>query len=228
MGIFDGSLMPLSRRKHLVLRHIYRSYGLWGHAALFFAMQPRSEEIMDGTLSRTTSEWGVFHWQFGAIKYRYSGDVVSELRFIRGMDAEIEAHALGVAHGRNHSGIAQALRDYFSGRPERLSQWPIQLAGTDFQRSAWTAIRRIPWGQTLTYGDVARCVGRPGSARAIGRAMGANRIPLFVPCHRVVAAGRRLGGFSPGADLKTHLLGLEGSLPLEMLDRAPGRQPQHE
>lgn len=84
-------------------------------------------------------------------------------------------------------------------------------AATPFRRAVWQAMRRIPRGRTLTYGELARRAGRPGAARAAGGACGANPLPLFIPCHRVVAAGNRPGGFSSGLAWKRRLLAGEGA-----------------
>ncbi len=81
---------------------------------------------------------------------------------------------------------------------------------TVFRRAVWAGLRGISRGSTATYGEVARRAGRPGAARAAGSACGANPLPLFVPCHRVVAAGGRLGGFSAGRAWKALLLSGEG------------------
>jgi O-6-methylguanine DNA methyltransferase len=86
---------------------------------------------------------------------------------------------------------------------------PVVLDGTPFQRAAWQVLREIPRGQVITYGELATRAGKPGAARAAGSACGANRIPLFVPCHRVVAASG-LGGFGGGLTLKRVLLAMEG------------------
>jgi O-6-methylguanine DNA methyltransferase len=89
---------------------------------------------------------------------------------------------------------------------------PLDLsAGTEFQRAVWKVLARIPCGQTLTYADVALAVGRLKAVRAVGQACGKNPVPIFVPCHRVLAARGRLGGFSGGLEWKTRLLALEGS-----------------
>ena len=82
----------------------------------------------------------------------------------------------------------------------------------DFQRRIYDATRALVWGQTATYGDLARQAGSPGAARAVGQAMGHNPVPIIVPCHRVLAAGRRIGGFSAygGALTKERLLAMEG------------------
>lgn len=81
--------------------------------------------------------------------------------------------------------------------------------GTDFDRRAWAAIGAIPFGETRSYAEIARAAGSPDAFRAAGRACGRNPVPLFIPCHRVVASGGKLGGFSPGLDKKRVLLDLE-------------------
>lgn len=82
---------------------------------------------------------------------------------------------------------------------------------TEFRRAVWAALRKIPRGRTATYAELARRAGRPRAARAAGSACGANPLPLFVPCHRAVAAGGRLGGFSAGRAWKALLLSGEGA-----------------
>lgn len=105
--------------------------------------------------------------------------------------------------------VRRWVRDLFAGRAVRP---PLDWGRlTPFERAIGRAVRRIPWGRTRTYGQVARDAGRPGAARAVGRAMARNRFCLFVPCHRVVRAAG-LGGFSApgGIALKRRLLELEG------------------
>lgn len=88
---------------------------------------------------------------------------------------------------------------------------PLDLSGgTDFQQRVWTALQRIPTGATESYGEIALKLGAAGAARAVGGACGANPIPLLIPCHRVLAASRKLGGFSGGLDWKLKLLEREG------------------
>ena len=108
------------------------------------------------------------------------------------------------------------LEDYFAGR-RRDFDLPCQPAGSDFQQRVWQEMRRIPAGETLTYGEIAAKAG--GVAQAVGGACGANPIPIVIPCHRVVAAGAKLGGFSGGGgpDTKRRLLELEGALPPSLL-----------
>jgi methylated-DNA-[protein]-cysteine S-methyltransferase len=86
----------------------------------------------------------------------------------------------------------------------------LDLRGTAFQRSVWEADRRIPYGQTRTYADVARAIGKPSAVRAVGGANGKNPVPLLVPCHRIVARNG-IGGFTGGLHHKRRLLALEGA-----------------
>lgn len=86
-------------------------------------------------------------------------------------------------------------------------------AATSFRRAIWKALLRIPRGRTVNYAELARQAGSPRAARAAGGACGANPLPLFVPCHRAVGAGKRLGGFSAGLNWKIHLLSGEGAWP---------------
>jgi AraC family transcriptional regulator of adaptative response/methylated-DNA-[protein]-cysteine methyltransferase len=97
---------------------------------------------------------------------------------------------------------------YFKG--ERTAfDIPLAYPGTDFQRNVWQALRDIPYGRTMSYGEVARTVGKPGAARAVGAANGANRIAIIIPCHRVIAAGGGPGGYGGGLWRKLRLLELE-------------------
>ena len=87
---------------------------------------------------------------------------------------------------------------------------PLSPAGTDFQKKVWTALREIPYGQTECYGGIARRVGCPGGARAVGMANHRNPIPILIPCHRVVGAKGQFTGYAGGLELKRALLALEG------------------
>jgi methylated-DNA-[protein]-cysteine S-methyltransferase len=96
---------------------------------------------------------------------------------------------------------------YFQGTPPRIGA-NLRLAphGTAFQQAVWMAILEIPWGKTRTYGEIARSIGRPHAARAVGAAAGANPLPLFVPCHRVIGCQGALTGFTGGLAIKKWLL----------------------
>lgn len=105
---------------------------------------------------------------------------------------------------------ARALEDYFTGQPvpDSLSLAP---GGTPFQQAVWSALRAIPRGQTRTYGQLARQLGRPAAARAVGQACNRNPIPILIPCHRVVGATGALTGFAGGIPMKRALLALENN-----------------
>jgi O-6-methylguanine DNA methyltransferase len=102
-----------------------------------------------------------------------------------------------------------ALKKILAGdEPKKLP--PLDMAGTEFQKSVWHALRKISPGKTKSYGEIARTIGRPKAVRAVGGACGANPVPVLVPCHRVLAANKKLGGFSGGLDWKRSLLAREG------------------
>jgi O-6-methylguanine DNA methyltransferase len=110
---------------------------------------------------------------------------------------------------RWHSLVAEALAQALAGRPLRELP-PLDLSqGTEFQREVWEALRRIPCGQTLSYAGVAQAIGRPKAVRAVGGACGANPVPVLIPCHRVLASGNKLGGFSGELEWKRRLLSRE-------------------
>ncbi|MEY2427309.1 MAG: methylated-DNA-[protein]-cysteine S-methyltransferase [Verrucomicrobiota bacterium] len=109
-----------------------------------------------------------------------------------------------------HEQTAKALAAVLAGEePAHLP--PLDLSsGTEFQQQVWTALLKIRCGQTLSYGQVAAAIGKPKALRAVGGACGANPVPVFVPCHRVLAANHAIGGFSSGLDWKRTLLKREG------------------
>ncbi len=104
---------------------------------------------------------------------------------------------------------AAALRAYTRGDARLLRRVPVHPRGTAFQQAVWRVLRSIPAGRTLSYGEVARRVGRPSAARAVGMACGANPIALFIPCHRVIGADNGLTGFGGGLARKARLLAHE-------------------
>lgn len=100
------------------------------------------------------------------------------------------------------------LESYFAGELREF-KLKLDVNGTDFQRNVWSALASIPYGQTWTYGQLAKHIGKPKASRAVGAANGANPLPIIIPCHRVVAAGGKLGGFGGGLEMKNSLLTLE-------------------
>jgi O-6-methylguanine DNA methyltransferase len=113
---------------------------------------------------------------------------------------------------RWHRATTTAIQQALAGRaPKSLP--PLDLSsGTGFQRAVWAAMRNLRAGQTCSYGELAKQIGKPNAARAVGGACGANPIPVLVPCHRVLAANRKLGGFSGGLDWKRKLLAREAAM----------------
>ena len=102
----------------------------------------------------------------------------------------------------------QQLTEYFAGTRKDFDL-PLSLAGTEFQLLVLDELRRIPYGETTSYGDIAARIGKPKAMRAVGAANGRNPIPIIVPCHRVIGSGGDLTGFGGGLDAKQALLQLE-------------------
>ena len=107
--------------------------------------------------------------------------------------------------------LEQAIRwleKYFSGVPMSPEQLTLTPQGTDFQRKVWALLLRIPYGETMTYSQIAKMISSTMSAQAVGNAVGANPIPIIIPCHRVLAV-HGIGGYSDGVAIKKQLLSLE-------------------
>lgn len=103
---------------------------------------------------------------------------------------------------------ARQLDDYFAGT-RRAFDLPLDFSGTDFQKQVWAALLAIPFGETRSYADIARAIGRPAACRAVGAANGRNPISIVAPCHRVIGTNGALTGFAGGLEAKQHLLRLE-------------------
>lgn len=110
-----------------------------------------------------------------------------------------------------HPVLAEAerqLQGYFAGERKRFDV-PLDFRGTDFQKRVWAALLTIPFGETRSYGEIARQIGRPGASRAVGAANGRNPISIIAPCHRVIGSNGSLTGFAGGLAAKELLLGME-------------------
>jgi O-6-methylguanine DNA methyltransferase len=103
------------------------------------------------------------------------------------------------------------LEEYFAGKKREFT-FPLDLRGTDFQLACWRALLAIPYGETRTYADIARAVGKPNAFRAVGMANNRNPIAIVIPCHRVIASDGTLCGYGGGLEVKRKLLQLEGAL----------------
>jgi O-6-methylguanine DNA methyltransferase len=115
------------------------------------------------------------------------------------------------------------LNRYFTGEDANTAGLALDLRGAPFERRVWAALRDIPPGQTTTYGAIAKQVGSPGGARAVGLANGANPIAIVVPCHRVIGADGTLTGYGGGLDRKTWLIDHEARWHLPLSPRSPDR-----
>ncbi len=109
-------------------------------------------------------------------------------------------------------GFSSRLRAYLHGDLGALDEIPVEPGGTPFQWKVWTALRRIPVGETRSYAWLADAIGRPGAARAVGRANGSNPIAIVLPCHRVVGSDGSLTGYAGGLETKRFLLEHEGAI----------------
>jgi O-6-methylguanine DNA methyltransferase len=112
------------------------------------------------------------------------------------------------AHGEGLGGIREQLEEYLSGERTEF-EVAMDLRGSPFRVRVWKALLRIGYGRTVSYRDVAEAVGNVRACRAVGQAIGANPVPIIVPCHRVIRSDGSLGGFGSGVDLKRRLLDLE-------------------
>ncbi|MEH1012650.1 methylated-DNA--[protein]-cysteine S-methyltransferase [Micromonospora sp. CPCC 206060] len=148
-----------------------------------------------GDLSVGVDDVGVCGVHFGAVDAAVdAADVVDDPRLVA---------------------VLAELRAYFAGE---LTDFTVPLSvrrGSDFERAVWRQMTLIPYGETRTYGDVAKAVGDPGAARAVGVACNRNPIPVIVPCHRIVGAGGKLVGFGGGLPRKVQLLELEARVALQ-------------
>jgi len=153
--------------------------------------------------------WSVLDSPIGKLSVAVDDDGLRRLRF--------GAIELGPERPRDELLVAaeEQLKAYFAGE---LTEFDLPLSvrgGSQFERAVWDQLKRIPYGEMQTYGDVAKAVGDPGAARAVGMACNRNPIAVIVPCHRVVGAGGKMVGFGGGIPLKRHLLELEARITLE-------------
>jgi methylated-DNA-[protein]-cysteine S-methyltransferase len=108
-------------------------------------------------------------------------------------------------------GVAMQMAEYFAGSRSEFDL-ELSLQGTDFQKRVWEQVRLIPHGKTMSYGEIARRLGDPGTVRAVGSASGANPVPIVIPCHRVIGSDGSLVGYGGGINIKAALLRHEGAL----------------
>jgi methylated-DNA-[protein]-cysteine S-methyltransferase len=167
----------------------------------------RAEPIYD-------QDWTVLESPLGALTLRGGAEGLAALEFPGRGPRRDEAR-------RRPDGFAAAreqLEAYFAGESTAF-ELALDLGGTPFQRAVWDALRRIPYGTTVSYAELARTIGRPDRARAVGAAVGRTPVPIVVPCHRVVGSDGSLTGYGGGLQRKAALLDLEART-------AAGRPPE--
>jgi methylated-DNA-[protein]-cysteine S-methyltransferase len=113
--------------------------------------------------------------------------------------------------------VFKQLREYFNWERKEFNV-PLDLRGNDFQTGVWKELRKIPYGKTISYKELAIKMGGENKSRAVGQANASNPAPIIIPCHRVINTNGKLGGYSCGLDLKEKLLELEGNLSLELFE----------
>jgi len=134
-----------------------------------------------------------------------------EARIQRLLHTHYGERGFELATGRAPAAVADSLAAFFAGALHAIESIEVRTGGTPFQRRVWNALRRIPSGVTHSYGELARAIGKPGAARAVGLANGANPVVIVVPCHRVIGADGSLTGFGGGIERKRWLLEHERS-----------------
>jgi O-6-methylguanine DNA methyltransferase len=133
------------------------------------------------------------------------------LEFDRGLSESVAGEPVRWEGSPSRTAEARTqLEEYFAGQRKQFTM-PLDLRGTEFRKRCWNELLRIPFGDTRTYAEIARAVGSPAAFRAVGQANHYNPIAIIVPCHRVLAAGKRLGGYGGGLSVKALLLKLEGA-----------------
>lgn len=128
------------------------------------------------------------------------------------LDRHYRAEGFLLKEQGDPGGLTGIMQRYFAGDLTAIESVPVMTAGTEFQRSVWQQLRKIPCGETITYSELAKRIGRTSACRAVGSANGANPISIVVPCHRVIGAQGDVSGYAGGVERKRWLLAHEGFL----------------
>jgi len=140
-----------------------------------------------------------------------------EQRLPRSLGSQDDENGFRVEPAHNPNGLTDAIRSYFEGNLSAIDTLPVQTEGTPFQREVWSALRKIPCGTTISYGELAKRIGRPSAVRAVGLANGSNPIGVVVPCHRVIGSDGSLTGYGGGIERKRWLLHHERAAGFQLL-----------
>lgn len=148
------------------------------------------------------------HWPWGTLCARLEAGQLCELLPLRPTAEQLPSQ-FQAEEDSSAAALLQNQIDAWAAGQLKEFTIPLKPKGSSFQHAVWEAARQIPYGQTRTYGQLAAALGKAGGARAVGNALGANPILLLIPCHRILAANGKLGGFSAGLDLKRCMLARE-------------------
>src|SRR5262245_22235411 len=179
-----------------------------------------TSQIIDtpvGSMTAIASERGLVLFEFSGPR-RLPGQL-ARVHALFGETPEFGEHAF-------LSQTRAELNEYFAGRREEFTI-PLVVKGTPFQESVWHELLQIPFGNTTSYDQVAKRIGRPAAARAVGRANGDNRIAIIIPCHRVIGSNGSLTGYGGGESNKRWLLDHEQREPIQMSLPSLGAKEQH-
>ena len=130
----------------------------------------------------------------------------SENNFLKSLRSKFPGEL--IRDDQRNRDVLNQLKKYLRGDLKRFD-CKLDLKGTSFQKKVWTALSKIPYGQTLSYKEIGRAIGHPNAFRAVGNANGQNSVPLIIPCHRVIESNGGLGGFGHGVNVKRQLLDFE-------------------
>ena len=135
------------------------------------------------------------------------GDVLTQCKWISS-DSDFTGNTINEQENGIIKDTISQISEYLAGK-RREFNIPLRLRDTEFRMKVWSELLRIPYGETITYKELARRIGSPGACRAVANACGANPFPIIIPCHRVVASGGKTGGYTGGIDIKNALLEIE-------------------
>ncbi|MBI4683305.1 MAG: methylated-DNA--[protein]-cysteine S-methyltransferase [Nitrospirae bacterium] len=152
--------------------------------------------------SKSSLCYDIFDSPLGPLYLIFSGRLLSGISFSKPLNTPFKK-------GAAQESFIIELRSYFSGTNSEFRQEIRFLTGTDFEKKVWSALRKIPFGETRSYKWIAGKVGNPSAVRAVGRALSKNPVPIVIPCHRVIESDGSIGGYSSGVDRKIRLLEME-------------------
>lgn len=145
-----------------------------------------------------------YHTDIGKIGIAENGTAITNLYF--GGQAVSKEFVLKETELLKHA--AQQLLGYLDGQRKEFNL-PLSAEGTEFQKTVWNALQEVPFGETRSYGEIAKTISNPKACRAVGMANNKNPIPIFIPCHRIIGSNGKLVGYAGGLDLKSRLLNIE-------------------